>query len=223
MISCFKGKFRVTSPYGNRILGGKTEFHKGLDLVGESDTTVYAVSGGKVRTAFQANGAGNYAVVTQDDGKRIYYMHLKKFLVKNSAVVSVGEPIGIMGNTGNSFGAHTHLEIRPKGTSSESLDISEYTGIPNKTGTYFYDPAENSEEEIMTDEQFDKLMESYLSRKSSLPASEWSENARKYCESRGIVKGDGLGSFGYRSFVTREEAAEIAYRIISGLTGERQD
>jgi murein DD-endopeptidase MepM/ murein hydrolase activator NlpD len=43
-----------------------------------------------------------------------------------------------MGSTGYSTGAHTHIELRPKGTSRDSLDIAAFTGIPNKVGTYEY-------------------------------------------------------------------------------------
>ena len=67
-------------------------------------------------------------------------MHLAKFLVNNGAKIKTGEPIGVMGSTGNSTGAHTHLELRPKGTTSDSLDICEFTGIPNKVGVYEYKP-----------------------------------------------------------------------------------
>ena len=142
MISCFKGKFKVTSPRGNRVLGGKAEFHKGIDLVGLDDTTVYSVSDGTVRTAYQGNGAGYYVVVTMADGRRVFYMHLKKdsFKVKTGDKVTVGQPIGIMGSTGASTGAHTHLELRPKGTTTESLDIIDFTGLTNKVGTYTYKP-----------------------------------------------------------------------------------
>lgn len=138
MICCFKGKFRVTSPRGNRTLNGVTAFHKGIDLVGLDDTTIYSISEGVVHTSYQANGAGYYVVVTMDDGRRIFYMHLKanSFKVKNGERVKVGQALGIMGSTGDSTGAHTHLEIRPKGTGSDSLDICEFTGIPNKRGVY---------------------------------------------------------------------------------------
>ncbi len=141
MISCFKGKFRVTSPRGNRVLFGKNEFHKGLDMVGVSDTTVYSICDGTVRTAFEANGAGYYIVVTMGDGRRVYYMHLKEgsFKVKNGQRVTRGQALAVMGSTGNSTGAHTHLELRPKGTTMESLDICEFTGLPNKIGTYASD------------------------------------------------------------------------------------
>lgn len=136
--SCFKGKFKVTSLRGNRILNGKSSYHKGIDLVGIDDTTVYSICDGTVKTAYQANGAGYYVVVTMADGRRVYYMHLQanSFKVKTGDRVVKGQPLGIMGNTGSSFGAHTHLELRPKGTTSNSLDICSYTGIPNVIGTY---------------------------------------------------------------------------------------
>lgn len=142
MICCFKGKFKVTSPRGYRTLGGKREFHKGIDLVGLDDTTVYSVSDGTVRTAYQGNGAGYYVVVTMADGRRVFYMHLKKdsFKVKNGDKVVAGQALGMMGSTGNSTGAHTHLELRPKGTTGDSLDICEFTGLTNKVGTYTYKP-----------------------------------------------------------------------------------
>ena len=217
MVSCFKGAFRVTSVYGMRTLNGVTRFHHGLDLVGLDDIIVYAISAGTVRTGFQANEAGNFVVVTMKDGRRVYYMHLKSFLVPNGAFVAKGQAIGIMGNTGHSYGAHTHLELRPKGTSYESLDIAAFTGIPNKLGVYYYNP---NEEEVsaMTQEKFDEMMEDYLRRLAEKPPEEWSKEERDFCEKRGILRGDNDGQMRYRSYVTREEAAAIAYRIVKGLT-----
>lgn len=140
MISCFKGKFRVTSPRGYRTIWGKREYHKGIDLVGVDDKTVYSICDGTVRTAYQANGAGYYIVVTMADGRRVFYMHLKanSYKVKTGDKVVKGQALGVMGSTGASTGAHTHLELRPKGTTSDSLDIIEFTGLTNKVGTYTY-------------------------------------------------------------------------------------
>ena len=146
MISCFKGKFKVTSPRGYRIIWGKREYHKGIDLVGVDDTTVYSISDGTVKTAYQANGAGYYIVVTMADGRRVFYMHLKagSFKVKTGDKVIKGQALGVMGSTGASTGAHTHLELRPKGTTMDSLDICEFTGLTNKVGTYTYTAKEET-------------------------------------------------------------------------------
>lgn len=218
MVSCFKGNFKVTSPYGKRIFNGKEEFHKGIDLVGLDDVTVYSVCDGVVKTAFQANGAGNYIAVTMKDGRRVFYMHLKQFLVKHGAKVKKGQAIGIMGNTGASYGAHTHIEIRPAGTTSKSLNINEFTDIPNEKGKYYYNPNDNYEEDNMTQDKFDEMLDDYLKRKAAENPGNWSAKSRKFCENHGIIKGDTDGDMNYCGFITREETAEIAYRIITGLT-----
>ena len=144
MISCFKGKFKVTSPRGYRthpITGAKESYHKGIDLVGVDDITVYSICDGIVKTAYQEGGAGYYIVVTMGDGRRVFYMHLKQgsYKVKDGQRVTRGQALATMGSTGASTGAHTHLELRPKGTSSDSIDICEYTKIPNKVGLYSSD------------------------------------------------------------------------------------
>ena len=202
MISCFKGRFRVTSPRGWRTLNGKRDYHKGIDLVGVDDTTVYSVCTGTVRTAFQANGAGNYVVVTMDDGRRVYYMHLASFKVKNGDTVKVGQALGVMGNTGYSFGAHTHLELRPAGTGSESLDICEFTGIPNKVGLYEY------KEEKTVANRFSDIKESIAEKE-----------IEQLCD-MGIVQGDGNAKFRPKDVLTREEAALLIRRTVKFITGK---
>lgn len=139
MTSCFKGKFKVTSPRGYRTLGTKKEYHAGLDLVALEDKTVYAIADGKVDAVpYEAGGFGYYVRQILPDGRRLYYGHLAKgsIAVKKGQAIKQGDKLGVMGSTGNSTGAHTHLEIRPKGVSKDSLDICAFTGIPNKKGTY---------------------------------------------------------------------------------------
>ena len=140
MTSCFKGKFKVTSPRGYRTLGGSKEYHGGMDLVAMgSDKSVYAIADGKVDAApYEAGGFGYYVRQILPDGRRIYYGHMAKgsVCVKAGQTIKKGDKLGVMGSTGNSTGAHTHIELRVKGTSKESLDISEFTGIPNKIGIY---------------------------------------------------------------------------------------
>ena len=149
MVSCFKGKFRVTSPRGYRTLSGKSEYHGGLDLVAVDDKTVYAIADGKVDAVpYEANGFGYYVRQLLPDGRRIYYGHMAKGSIKVKAGQSIkkGDKLGVMGSTGKSTGSHTHIELRIKGTSKTSLDIAEFCGIPNKIGTYVYKPTMTDEE-----------------------------------------------------------------------------
>lgn len=139
MKSCFKGKFKVTSPRADRTIFGQKEFHGGMDLVALEDKTVYAITDGKVEAVpYEAGGFGYYVRQLLPDGRRLYYGHLAKgsIVVKAGQKIKAGDKLGTMGSTGRSTGAHTHIELRPKGTAKTSLDISDFTGIPNKVGTY---------------------------------------------------------------------------------------
>lgn len=133
------GDIRVTSPYGMR--DGK--MHKGIDLVGTSSTRIVAVEDATVAVSTivtdRANKTwewGNYVRLDLADGRRLYHCHLSRRLVRAGEKVKKGQVIGIMGDTGYAFGAHLHWEIRPAGFSLNSLDITEYSGIPNKKGVY---------------------------------------------------------------------------------------
>ena len=139
MISCFKGKFKLTSSRGNRVLNGKNEYHPGIDLVALENKNVYAIADGIVdATPYESGGFGYYVRQKLPDGRRLYYGHLAKgsICVCKGQNIKKGDLLGVMGSSGNSTGAHTHLEIRIPGTSKQSLDICEFTGIPNIVGTY---------------------------------------------------------------------------------------
>ena len=137
----YPGKYRVTSPFGQRVLFGKTENHKGIDVVGVGDKHVCAVVGGVVAVSTMVTDPGNrtsewgnYVRVDGDDGKKYYYCHLSVRLVSVGRRVSAGDHIGIEGSTGFSTGSHCHFEVRlPSG---ESVDPSQFLGIPNEIGEY---------------------------------------------------------------------------------------
>ena len=74
---------------------------------------------------------------------------------------------------------------------------------------------QEKEEEQMTQEQFNQMMNNYLAELAQQPPSDWSEQDRKFCETNGIIKGDTNGDKRYKSFVTREELATIIHRIMA--------
>lgn len=133
-------KYRMTSPYGQRVYKGKTENHKGVDLVGVGGTAVCSVCDGTViqsRIVTDKSNLtwewGNYVAVQGNDGAVIYYCHLASRAVKQGDKVKAGQRLGIMGNTGYSGGAHLHFEVR---RNNKAINAADYLGIPNKTGTY---------------------------------------------------------------------------------------
>ena len=136
----FKGRNRVTS--GFRLSARPS--HNGIDLVGDDDKTVHAVAGGTVGFAGivskSAGGLtwqwGYYVRIDGNDGRKYYYCHLAagSLLVRAGQRVQAGTALGTMDNTGYSFGAHTHFEVR--NSYGTPVDPASYAGVRNVVGTY---------------------------------------------------------------------------------------
>lgn len=143
MIIPFKcNKVRLTSPFGDRVLNGIKQNHTGYDLVGVGSHDVCAAVGGKVihsRIITDKNNAtwqwGNYVCIKGNDGLYYYYCHMKSRAVTAGQIVNAGDKLGVMGNTGYSFGAHLHFEVRSSDGKTK-INPETILEIPNKTGTY---------------------------------------------------------------------------------------
>lgn len=134
----FRGRNRVTSGY---CLPDRPD-HNGLDIVGDDSTDVLCPVSGTVKSSTiitdKSNSTwewGNYVRVDDADGNRLFFCHLDSRAVKVGQKVNPGDRLGVMGNTGYSFGAHTHFEVR-KSDGRTTLDPAAYLGIPNAKGTY---------------------------------------------------------------------------------------
>lgn len=134
----FKGRNRVTSGYR---LPDRPD-HNGLDIVGDDSTDVLCPVSGTVRSSTMITDKndptwewGNYVRVDDADGSRLFFCHLASRAVSVGQKVNPGDKLGVMGNTGYSFGAHTHFEVR-KSDGKTTLDPAAYLGIPNAKGTY---------------------------------------------------------------------------------------
>ena len=120
---------KLSSEYG--ILRDNGRYHQGIDFELSVGDTVYSVFCGEVRIeTFDNDGYGNVVVVRNYNMSETLYGHLEKSLVKNGQKVSVGQPVGIGGNTGISTGPHLHFEIRSLGYSFnpivEGLFLKKY-------------------------------------------------------------------------------------------------
>lgn len=135
MISCFNGTVKLTSPIGERIVMGKSDFHQGIDLVGVDNNKVFTMFDGLARTLVEPNGFGNYVRLDMENGLSMYFAHLSKFSIIDNTYVKAGTQLGIMGATGFVTGAHTHIELRVTATRTY-IDIHELFKIPKKIGTY---------------------------------------------------------------------------------------
>lgn len=89
--------------------------YNGVDLAASVGTSIRAAAAGEVivsKSSGWNGGYGQYIVIKHKNGAQTLYAHLSSNGVGVGAVVSQGEVIGAMGNTGKSTGPHLHFEVR---------------------------------------------------------------------------------------------------------------
>ena len=112
-----------SSRYGWRIdpILGVRKFHEGIDFSAAHGEQIIATASGIVIEAGRAGYYGKHVRINHGDGFETRYAHASKLLVKKGELVSKGEVIALVGNTGRSTGPHLHYEIRLKGNSLDPL------------------------------------------------------------------------------------------------------
>jgi murein DD-endopeptidase MepM/ murein hydrolase activator NlpD len=113
---------RITSPFGQRW----GRLHKGLDISNNTGTKIYAAGSGVVLESRYSYSYGHSVLIEHKNGFKTRYAHLSKRLVKQGDEVSQADLIGLMGNTGTSYGSHLHYEIYLYGKAIDPLKIAEY-------------------------------------------------------------------------------------------------
>ncbi|MEG0799027.1 MAG: peptidoglycan DD-metalloendopeptidase family protein [Bacilli bacterium] len=87
-------------------------FHDGVDIacVGHG-SPIFSIQAGTVVGTTSGDTRGNCVTIDHNNGYFSVYMHLSKILVKKGQNVNKGDTIGLMGNTGYSFGTHLHISL----------------------------------------------------------------------------------------------------------------
>lgn len=113
----------LSSYYGMRAdpFTGKPTMHKGIDFAGVEGTNVVATAAGIVTWAGKRYGYGQLVEINHGAGLVTRYGHNKKVQVKIGDVVTKGDIIAKMGNTGRSTGAHVHYEVIRNGQPVDPL------------------------------------------------------------------------------------------------------
>ncbi|MCL1865044.1 MAG: M23 family metallopeptidase [Spirochaetes bacterium] len=104
----------ITSTFGE---SRSDHFHDGLDMLSVSDE-VRPLAGGALLYAWNRSlfplenywGGGNYKVIAHGDGLLSIYMHLQDVEILKQEY-GESDIIGLIGNTGHSFGKHLHVSI----------------------------------------------------------------------------------------------------------------
>ena len=159
---------RIAGHYGPR----KHRMHRGVDLGlchGENRTIVAAFAGKvvKVRNQGRRKGYGRYVILDHGNGLTTLYAHLERWKVKVGDELQAGDIIGIGGNSGRSFGAHLHFEMR-------------YNGVYINPETV-YDFAEGTFRDISITLNTDKLQEVEASYQKEIGKSRFYRVRRGDC------------------------------------------
>jgi len=110
---------------GYYLIFGKN--HTGVDLVPSDsyfknsdyykqnrEITIFSTINGKVSYYVDSEGGETVEVVNNDNSLKVIFIHFSEVLVNTGDNIKAGTPVGVMGSTGFSTGAHVHYEIRIK-------------------------------------------------------------------------------------------------------------
>ena len=113
----------ITDGFGPRLdpVTHKPAFHDGLDISVAFGTVVDAPADGIVVFADRDAGYGRLLKISHGYGYTTLYGHLDRFLVKEGAKVSRGQPIGKVGLSGRTTGPHLHYEVWKDGEKQNPL------------------------------------------------------------------------------------------------------
>jgi len=113
-----------SSGFGYRTFDNS--FHKGLDMAAASGTPYYAADRGTVIYATNDGGwnggAGNWVVIAHGNGIVTKYMHSLETFVVPGQQVERGQNIGLVGETGEAYGAHLHFQVEVDGVAVNPLN-----------------------------------------------------------------------------------------------------
>lgn len=106
------GAQAFANTWGARRSGGRR--HKGTDVMARCGAPVVAVTDGVITNLHSGGNGGIMAYLRASNGDVFFYAHLRGYApgIRSGSRVSVGQRIGINGNTGNARGGpcHVHFE-----------------------------------------------------------------------------------------------------------------
>lgn len=126
-----EGKWRVTSPFGERIhpVLGTRKFHNGTDVGVPTGTPLLSAHQGVVKRAGRDSVSGLYVIVDHGLGLETAYCHLSEHAVQTATRVTRKGTLGLSGATGRVTGPHLHYILRVDGS---EVDPQAYGEAPRR-------------------------------------------------------------------------------------------
>lgn len=92
-----------------------SEDHPAIDFAAAEGTEVLASAAGEILAVYEDEYFGKVVLIDHLNEYATMYAHLAMAIYESKTFVKKGEPIGLVGNTGNSSAPHLHFEILEKG------------------------------------------------------------------------------------------------------------
>ena len=107
----------VSGGYISQVFGEMTfgYAHRGYDIAVAAGTPIMAAANGIVVTSGWHSSWGNYVVIDHGNGVTTLYAHCSALIASAGQYVEQGQTVGLVGNTGFSFGNHVHVEVAVNG------------------------------------------------------------------------------------------------------------
>jgi murein DD-endopeptidase MepM/ murein hydrolase activator NlpD len=103
--------------------------HEGIDFAARPGSVIRAAASGTVTLARWYGGYGNAVEIDHGGTVHTRYGHAAEVLVTAGEYVTVGQPIALVGSTGDSTGPHLHFEVRVNGAALDPAPFLRARGL----------------------------------------------------------------------------------------------
>jgi len=121
----------ITSPFGPTRT---RTHHAGIDIAGKAGDPIRAAADGRVVHIADNARYGLLVVVEHDGGYATWYAHASDLYVAKGDVVTRGQVLALVGESGNARGTHLHFEVRRNGRPVDPLPFLEASRIAGRSG-----------------------------------------------------------------------------------------
>ena len=169
----------------------------------------YSVGGSKWNDCAQTGGGTMYGIINNTnsisiemcDAKRDGVIQATEQTMANTAILAkeLMKKYNITIDR-----VYRHFDVNGKHCPAYMMDASKWAAFKARL---------TEEEDIVTQAQFNQMMEVYLADLATQPPADWSLEDRTWAEQVGLIKGDETGNKQYKSFLTREQMAVLMHRL----------
>ena len=128
------GSYHLSAGFGEGGGLWSSGEHTGQDFAAPIGTPVAAAGSGTV-TVEHPSWAGNLVRIDHGGGVETLYAHLSRVDVTSGQTVQAGDPVGLVGDLGNTTGPHLHFEVRLDDVPVDPTQVVDVPEAPRPTYT----------------------------------------------------------------------------------------